>query len=207
MGLVATTVALVLGLLISSAKNFFDAQSRGLKEMAARILLLDRILARYGPETKDIRDLLRRDVVDGINKVWPKENQSSPFLAAPPAEAEALLVEIQALLPKDDTQRLLQIQASNITLEHLKARWLMYEEGAESVSVPMLAIVVFWLSTIFLSFGLFAPGRVTVITALFLAALSVSAAIFLIVEMYAPFGGLIKIPSASLRAGLRNLGQ
>jgi membrane-bound ClpP family serine protease len=114
---------------------------------------------------------------------------------------------MQALSPKDDTQRLLQVQALNITLEHLRARWLMYEEGSESVSVPMLAIVVFWLATIFLSFGLFAPGRVTVITALFLAALSVSAAIFLIVEMYAPFGGLIKISSAPLRAGLGNLGQ
>src|ERR1700720_972413 len=59
MGLIATLTALVLGLLIASAKNFYDTQSNELTEMSAKIVLLDRVLAHYGSETKEIRDLLR----------------------------------------------------------------------------------------------------------------------------------------------------
>ena len=88
-----------------------------------------------------------------------------------------------------------------------ETRWLMYEQEANSVSNPMLVILVFWLSAIFVSFGLFAPRNTTVITALFVAGLSVSGAIFLILEMYSPFGGLIQISSGPLRATLAQLGQ
>ena len=112
------------------------------------------------------------------------------------------------LSPKDDRQRALQPPALAMTIELVQTRWLMYEQGSSgSVSTIMLVILVFWLSTIFLSFGLFAPRSATVITALFVAALSVSGAIFLILEMYSPFGGLIKISSAPLHAALTHLGQ
>jgi hypothetical protein len=71
----------------------------------------------------------------------------------------------------------------------------------------MLVILTFWLAAIFISFGLFAPRNATVITALFVAGGAVSGAIFLILEMYAPFGGLIKLSSAPLRTALTHLGQ
>ncbi len=89
----------------------------------------------------------------------------------------------------------------------IQTHWLMYEQGADSVSGPMLAILVFWLVTIFTSFGLFAPRNPAVITALFVGGLSVSGAIFLILEMYEPFGGLIKISSAPHRSALAHLGH
>src|SRR6516165_1391537 len=59
MGLIGTIAALVLGLLIASAKSSYDTQKNGLAQMAANVLLLDRILAHYGPETKGCRDQLR----------------------------------------------------------------------------------------------------------------------------------------------------
>ena len=207
MGLVATMAALVLGLLISSAKSFYDAQSTDLTQMSARVVLLDRLLAHYGPETKEVRDLLRGTVADSIDRVWPRERSQSSKLVAPSAGAEALMVKIQALSPKDDRQRSLQSQALSLTIDLDQTRWLMYEQGAGSVSAPMLAILVFWLAAIFISFGLFAPPNATVIAALFVAGLSVSGAIFLILEMYAPFGGMINLSSAPLRAALTHLGQ
>ena len=121
--------------------------------------------------------------------------------------AEALVVKIQALSPKDDRQRSIQAQALSIVMGLAQTRWLMYEQEANSVSKPMLVILVFWLAAIFVSFGLFAPRNATVITALFVAGLSVSGAIFLILELYAPFGGLIEISSGPLRATLTRLGQ
>src|SRR5258706_2839022 len=63
MGLVGTMAALVLGLLVASAKGSYDAQSSELTQMSANIVLLDRILAHYGPEAKQTRDMLRHETV------------------------------------------------------------------------------------------------------------------------------------------------
>ena len=83
----------------------------------------------------------------------------------------------------------------------------MYEQRVSSVSLPMLIILILWLSIIFISFGLFAPTNATVVVSLLAAALSVSGAIFLIMEMYSPYAGLIQISPAPLRAALAHLGQ
>jgi Protein of unknown function (DUF4239) len=207
MGLVATMAALVLGLLISSAKSFYDAQNAELTQVSARIILLDRLLAHYGPETKEARDVLRGVVADSIDRIWPQERTRPSKLGAPSTGPEAVLGKIQELSPKDDRQRSLQVQALSTLMNLAQTRWLMYEQGVGSVSGTMLVILVFWLVAIFITFGLFAPPNATVITTLFVAALSVSGAIFLILEMYTPFGGLIEISSAPLRAALTHLGQ
>jgi hypothetical protein len=208
MGLVATMSALVLGLLVSSAKSFYDAQSTELTEMSEKVILLDRLLAHYGPETKEVRDLLRSTVADGIDMIWSRQHTGPSKLKAPSTDGpESLIGEVRALSPKDDRQRSIQAQALSTVMGVAQTRWLMYEQGANSVSKPMLAILVFWLTAIFVSFGLFAPRNATVITALFVAGLSVSGAIFLILELYSPFGGLIEISSGPLRATLTQLGQ
>jgi hypothetical protein len=207
MGLVATMAALVLGLLVSSAKGFYDAQSAELTQMSAKVILLDRLLAHYGPETKEVRDLLRDTITDSIDMLWPQQRTRPSRVGAPSAGADGIAAKIQALSPKDDRQRSLQAQALSTVIGLSQTRWLMYEQEASAVSKPILVILVFWLTAIFISFGLFAPRNATVITALLIAGLSVSGAIFLILEMYAPFGGLIEISSAPLRATLTQLGH
>jgi hypothetical protein len=206
MGLVATMAALVLGLLVSSAKSSYDTQSAELTDMSARVILLDRVLAHYGPETQEARDLLRGAVADSLDRIWPQERRKTSA-AAPSFSAEGLLDKIQALSPTDDTQRSLKAQALSMAIGLSQTRWLIFEQGATSVSKPMLVILVFWLTAIFLSFGLFASRNATATAALFVSGLSVSCAIFLILEMYTPFGGLIKISSAPLRSALAHLGK
>jgi hypothetical protein len=207
MGLVATMSALVLGLLVASAKNAYDAQSAELTEMSAKIVVLDRVLAHYGPEAKEARDLLHNAVVRILDQMWPQELTRTSEVNPSSAGAEVLFDKIQALSPKDDKQRSLQAQALSIAMGLGQTRWLMYEQGTTSVSKPLLVVVVFWLTTIFLSFGLSAPRNATVIAALFVSALSVSCAVLLILEMYTPYAGLIHISSAPLRAALTHLGQ
>ncbi len=206
MGLVATMAALVLGLLVSSAKSSYDTQSNEVTDLSARLILLDRVLAHYGPETQETRDLLRGVVVDSLDRIWPQERGQTSEVV-PPSNAEVVLDKIQALSPKDDTQRSLKAQALTMAMGLGQTRWLMFAQGATSVSKPMLVILVFWLTAIFISFGLFAPRNATVTAALFVSGLSVSCAIFLILEMYAPFGGLIEISSAPLRFALTHLGK
>lgn len=207
MGLVATMAALVLGLLVSSAKSFFDAQSTEVAQISAKVILLDRLLAHYGLEVKEVRDLLRSIVADGINATWPQERIQSVRVGVPSTAPEILVAKIHTLTPLDDRQRSIQTQALTMAISLVQTRWLMYEQQAGAVSMPILAILVFWLTAIFISFGLFAPHNATVITALFVAGLSVSGAIFLILELYAPFGGLIEISSAPLRSTLEQLGK
>ena len=207
MGLVGTMSALVLGLLVASAKGSYDAQSAELTQMSANIALLDRVLALYGPETKETRDLLRGAVSRMLDQMWSKDGTSASSQAPTSAGGEILYEKIQGLAPKNDSQRSLQGQALNIAMDIGKTRWLMYEQAITSVSMPLLIVLVLWLTVIFVSFGLFAPFNATVVSSLLVSALSVSGAIFLILEMYGPYSGLIQISSAPLRAAIAHLGQ
>ena len=207
MGLVGTMAALVLGLLIASANESHDAQSSALLEMSAKVISLDRTLASYGPEAKEPRELLHRDVVHIIEQLWPEQMSQMAQLAPTVGRSDALYNAIEGLASKDDRQRLLRSDALRLATEIAQSRWLMFEQGTLMVSKPLVIVVVFWLTFIFLSWGLFAPVNGTVIATFFVAAVSVSAAIFLVQEMYMPYAGILRISSVPLRAALSQLGQ
>ena len=207
MGLVATLAALVLGLLIASAKSAYDSQSTEVTELSAKVVFLDRVLAHYGPEAREARELLRSSVERALDQIWSKD-ATILFKATPgTAGAEVLADKIQELSPKNDSQRAIQSQAMSIVMALGQTRWLLYEQRLSSVSMPVLVVLTFWVTALFISFGLFAPFNTTTIVSLLVSALSVSGAIFLILEMYTPYAGLIQISSAPLRAALAQLGQ
>jgi hypothetical protein len=206
MGLIATMAALVLGLLVASAKEFYDSQSNEVTQIAANVIFLDRELAHYGPESQEARDQLRRVLIRIRNRVWPTDG-SRPAGLEPVSVNETIYSKIQQLKPKDDAQRTLQNRALTMAASLLQSRWLMYEQSTSPIPFPMLMILVLWLTIIFVSFGLFAPRNVTVLVTLFVSALSVSCAIFLILEMYKPFQGIIRISGAPLTAALAHLGK
>jgi hypothetical protein len=205
-GLVATMAALVLGLLIASAKSSFDTQSNELTDMSSRIVLLDRVLAHYGPEAKDAREILRSSVVHSLEWASEKTAVSSSRLD-PNNNGEVLYDKIQVLSPKDDVQRSIQAQALNLVMSVGQTRWLMLEQRTNSVPVSMLVVLIFWLTIIFVSFGLYAPRNAIVVASLVVSAISVSGAIFLILAMYSPYEGLIHVSTAPLRVALSHLGQ
>jgi Protein of unknown function (DUF4239) len=207
MGLVATTTALVLGLLVSSAKSSFDALSGEMTRASSKIILLDRTLALYGPETKDARDMLRSSVAGIVDRIEVTKSAKLIQMGASTREGTSFYEKIQGLMPKDERQRSIQARALGILVSLQESRWLVYEEESTAISVPMLLILLCWLTTLFISFGLFAPANATAVAALLVSAFSVSGAIFLILELYSPYGGLIKISSAPLRAALTQLGN
>lgn len=206
MGLIATMAALVLGLLIASAKSSFDTQNAELTELASKAVLLDRILAHYGPETQEARNMLRSSVASVLEMVSAKA-AGGPFQFGMSANGEQLYDKIQGLSPKDDAQRSIQSQAVSILMAMGQTRLLLAAQKNNSVSLPMLVVLVAWLTIIFISFGLFAPRNLTVIVSLLVSAVSVSGAVFLILEMYSPYAGLIHVSGAPIRAALAHLGQ
>lgn len=207
MGLVATTLALVLGLLIASAKGFYDTQNSEVTQAAADVVLLNRILVHYGPETKEARAQLRSTVVKMADLSWQRDQSDQSHFNSPAVGNESLFDKIQELSPRDDNQRLLQAQAVSIAIRLGESHWLMFAQKSSSVPTPLLAILVFWLTLLFVSFGLFVRANVTVIASLFVSALAVCGAIFLILEMYQPYSGLIQVSGAPLHAALTQLGQ
>ena len=207
MGLVATMAALLLGLLVASAKGSYDTQKSEVTQMSAKIVVLDRTLAHYGPEAAEPRELLRRAAEGYIHRIWPDSASQSVEVDPRASPAEVLYDSMQKLSPQNDVQRALKSQALGIAVDLGQARWLLFEQGGSSISTPMLVVVVFWLSIIFLSFGLFAPTNKLAIAALLLAALSVSGAIYLVLELDRPFDGLIQISSEPMRRAISRLGS
>ncbi|MFZ0050683.1 MAG: hypothetical protein WAK96_02820 [Desulfobaccales bacterium] len=209
-GMIATMAALVLALLIASAKGNFDTMSSDLRQASARVILLDRVMAHYGPETNEARDLLRRDIASTIKRVWPEDKIGQAVTEAPQGRInfEAIQDKLRQLSPRNDAQRWLQSRALEISGEIAEGRWLLIEQlGQRSIPMPFFVILVFWLTIIFASFGLFSPRNATVITVLLICALSAAGSLFLIMELDTPYQGLIKVSSAPLRIALAHLGQ
>jgi hypothetical protein len=210
MGLIATMAALVLGLLTGSAKSAFDMQDGELKQSAANIILLDRTLAHYGPETKNIRDQIQQAIAYKLAVTWPGDSSGAARVdtSEQTPAVEGIEDEIRALSPQNDAQRALQARALQITGVVLQTRWLVFgQQAGNAIQTPLLVVLVFWLAALFASFGLFAPRNGTVIGVLCVSAMSVSGAILLILEMNQPFQGLVRVSSAPLRYALAHLGK
>ncbi len=206
-GLVGTMAALVLGLLVASAKGFYDAQTTEITQISANIIFLDRALAHYGPETKEAREALRNTSEKILDQSWSKNVSGASRLEPTSVGGGVLYDKIQALTPNDDMQRFLKPQALNMAVSIGQTRLMMYEQGTLSVSKPLLGMMVFWLTVTFVIWGLLAPPNGTVIAAMLASALSASGAILLILEMYSPYEGIIRVSDAPIRAALAHLGH
>jgi hypothetical protein len=208
MALIGTMSALVLGLLIASAKSSFDAQRGEFTQMSANIIQLNRMLVLYGPETKEARDALRLTALS-LERHWSQDTSRSEKLDSGEIRAgsASFYEAIQRLTPRSDFQHAIQGQALQIALDLGRGRSLLLEQAGSAIPTPFLVVMVFWLAVIFTSFGLFAPYNATVVATLFLCALSVSGAIFLILELDSPFAGLMQISDAPLRNALAIVGH
>ncbi len=205
MGLVATMTALVLGLLVSSAKESYDTKRSEVIQMAAKVAFLDRVLALYGPEAAAARAQLRENVVDAVRRIWSGDQKGAAPLAPNQQMGDALYVNVQRLSPRDETQRTLKTQVASLMVDLAQLRSLLVAQSIASISMPMLIILVAWLLVIFFGFSLVAPPNATTTLALVASAFSVACAIFLILELDHPFGGLIHIPSEPLTKVLSQL--
>ena len=207
MGLVATMTALVLGLLVSSAKDAYETKRSEVIQMAAKVAFLGRVLGVYGPEAAEPRGEFRAMVADGIRRMWPTERSESAQLAPNEQAGDAVFVAIQRLSPRDDTQRALKTQAATLMVDLGQLRSLLVAQSIPSISTPMLIILISWLVIIFLGFSVVAPPNATTLLAIVISAFALACAIFLILELDNPFGGLIRIPSEPMLNALNNLAK
>jgi hypothetical protein len=200
MALIGTMSALVLGLLVASAKGNYDSKRDQLTAASANIVLLDRVLAHYGPEAQPARESLKATISAAVDEIWREGGKSS-------TRFEDVYTAVSDLAPKSDSQRAALSQANGLMLELGRSRWLLFARSGSAIAAPLLVIVVFWLTINFTSFGLFASRNPTVLVALFVGALSVAGAVYLILEMDSPFKGVLRLSEAPMQAVIDQLGR
>ena len=150
-GLIGTLAALVLGLLIASAKTSFDQKVNQVRQLTATIIVLDDQLAQYGPEAAPLRTRLRQSIPPLADRIWHEQGSSNPAHFESSAQASAFENELQRLSPNNDAQRSLQSRAIQAFAEGAQTRWLLFAQAGGSIPVPFPIILVFWLSAIFVA--------------------------------------------------------
>ncbi|MDQ2136734.1 hypothetical protein RBI13_19730 [Alcaligenaceae bacterium A4P071] len=208
-GLIATIAALVLGLMISSAKGSFDNVRNDLVRNAVNVISLDRTLAQFGPTAQPLREALKHNYATWVallatrEEIDPSELDRANILT----DFETFQLHLAALPATTAQEQRLLARALNVSNDVFSARWtaLMHKDG--SIPIPLLFVVVCWLAVIFGTFGLFAPRNGTVIVFFLLCSLSASGAIFVILEMDTPLDGIICISLTPMHDALARLGS
>lgn len=203
---IVTMSALVLGLLVASAKGHYDSEVDMMMQLSANFITLDRILANYGPETKEARTQLREIVLTSIERM-PPERDAHALQSAEGRPGEVLMSRIHELAPKDDEQRVLKSQALSCLLNIASTRWLFFLHRTASTPLVLVFILIFWLTVIFIRLGMSYPSNAVELASLLLAALSIAAAVLLIMKFYSPYEGWLRMPITPLQTALQQIGQ
>ncbi|MFG1399166.1 bestrophin-like domain [Roseixanthobacter pseudopolyaromaticivorans] len=208
-GMIAAMASLILGLMTASVKGGYDSTDKDLHQYALHIIALDSSLRHYGPAAVGARALVNDYTKTIIRETWP-DAKDTPSPSGTDSSGQLLLkldTAIRALSPTTEDQRELRQEAIARLNSIVITRWTVTEEGVTAIPFVFIVVLIVWLSLIFASFGLFAPGNAVVVLAMFLCSLSISGALFLIVEMGGPFDGVIQLQPTPLLDALKYMPQ
>lgn len=209
-GMIATLVALVLGLLVSSAKETFDKSSESISIGGAKVIELDRVLRRFGPDGMVSRAELRKFVLLAIRRIEGEITPPTPMDknggTSRPITIDELLNHPIRKLPSH-TEELKELRAEAVVLINTLSdnRWQMIERASSPLPMPFLILLYFWLAVLFIGFGILAPRHTVFIAAFAICALSMAGAVYLIREMNQPLEGTLRVSSAPLQMALQFL--
>jgi hypothetical protein len=181
-----------MGLLISSANSSFNAKTDAVHTLAVDIIRLDRALRQYGPQAENARGLLSNYAQTKAGELSDHDDLTSLDLRSL-AKYEVLMSQVLDFQPVDTRQRQVQAQAMKLLDSIADARWLLVEKSDTPLPTPFLILLIFWLSLLFGSFGLFAPDNATVIVVLLLSALAISGGVFMVLELGSTTQGIIRV--------------
>ena len=206
-GLMTTMAAIVLGMLVSSAKASYDARTNEISEISSQVVTIDRMLAKYGTETAEMRGQLRLLVEASVHRIWSAQTAVHVELK-PRDEGEILVDKVRVLTPRSDAQAEVKAEILHMIIDLRQTQWLLFLKSRQSaIPIPLLLVVVTWLALIFFSFGLFSTPSPTIVVTLAFGALAVSTAVLMILELYSPFRGVLGISSEPILEALSQMGR
>ena len=203
--IVGTLSALVIGLMISTASSSFSTRSREVTKIAVNLVLINRMMQRYGPEAGDVRAKVRTYATAKMQELFPPAGELSEPTEATIRMMETTQDSILSLVPTDERQRWLRSQALTLSDGLLEARWMLAEEADSHIPTSFLILLIFWLTLVFASFGLFAPPNTSVIVVLCLCSIAVSGGITMILELDSASSGLVRISAEPMRNALAEI--
>lgn len=203
--LIATMSALVLALLFASTRTSFERTSGYVSRMTADITELDKLLGEYGPEAKPLRVALRSQVGPLIDSIWQDDAPPQPA-GANKGHGDSVLYMLRELTPANKVQASIQARALQVSTDLDQTQLNLMSQPGDSISNTFIIVLVIWLMFIFAVFSMSSPPNPTLFAVLGLCILSASAAIYLILELGLPFGGLMQVSPDNLRSALKPLG-
>jgi hypothetical protein len=204
-GLIATQAALVLGLLVSSAKSSFDTANAGITQSGARVILMDHILERYGPQTQGVRETIRHGVRASIERLWPQSGAGGLRTVESANDWGDVADQLRELAPETESQKLLKTQCLQLAADQAQLRWQLIEQSHGALPTVFLVVLIFWFTVLFAMFGVLTPTNMTVGVVILVCGLSVAGGVLLILEMNRPLEGLIRVSVEPLENALRHL--
>ena len=207
LGLITTLSALVLGLLVSTAKSSYDAKRSQVTQIATDVILVDRSLELYGPDTRNARRALRDQIAALIAQIDSLRPNAPKLQLTSEADFSDFYQMARRLSPRDDSQRALKSEVLRISLEVGQIRASALARESSSIPKPFLVVLVFWLTALFVGFGLFAPRNVVAVASLCVCALTAATAVLLILDMDQPLGGFMKLSLEPLRNAMSVIGE
>jgi len=204
MGLIATMSALLLSLLLASAQTTYNAQNANVEGLAAAVLQMDRMLELYGPAAEPLRKEVHEITDSTRSVIWEADGVHSDRLNPIGLQHRInnLLVSVLSLPTDTNLHRFAQAQFIRAASEASTIRINMFEQSRSRLPLPFLVVVIAWLSFLFMGFGLLSPFHRLVRFTFLVGAVSVSAAIFMIIELSSPYSGLIQLSDAPIVAVL-----
>jgi len=202
---IGTLSALVLGLMITAANRSFSARADEVRELSVELIRIDRNLQRYGHEADDARLALHAWAKAKTQQLFPEKGQEPPSSQGTIIMLESVQDEVLDLEPKNPQQTYLRTLCLTLTSTIIQARWSLETLSGQSIPVPFLILLVFWLSIVFASFGLFAPPNPTTIVMLLLCSLAVAGGIYFIEELDNPASGLIQLSPDAMRKAVNQI--
>jgi hypothetical protein len=216
--LLVTFTAIVLGLLTTSVKAGFDAAYNERSTYASQLAQMDQCLREYGAETATMRGQLQSYAAAVIASTWPDEPPPAgvkyPDTAGMPLVGESPTLgailndvgrEVRSLQPNNDFQRATLAACEQQFSDLIKSRWAVIDGARGSISTPFYWVLALWLVILFASLGLCAPFDGLAVIIVTLCAVSVTVAVYVIVDLDLPYGGLFGIPSTSMRHALADM--
>jgi hypothetical protein len=219
LSMLVTFAAIVLGLLTSSAKSHFDASEASLQSYGVDLIALDQRLREFGPDADIVRSVLREYTAAALADTWPEEAPPAgdyprhPVSTGPGSVESVELGEmllrvdraIGRLVPHSPfEQSLLNVLASRMN-QTLQQRWMVVGAAQPTTSWPFIIMMTLWLALVFVMFGLSSPPNPLVFASVLMTALSVSAAMWLLIELGSPLSGILKVSSEPLRQALEHM--
>jgi len=204
--LVATLTGLVLALMFAATRTSFEHTSSAVSRLAVEFSELDEMLEDYGPDAAPIRRQLRTDMGTLIDSIWQDDAAAA---GRPPVARKShgvgALSMIRELQPRTTVQTSIQARALQISTDISQTRLSLLAQPPDSVSTPFIVVLVLWLMFIFTTFAMSSKPNVTLAVVLGICILSASGALYLILELGLPFGGLMQVSNDSLRGALTPL--